>query len=79
MRYSALALAAAALSPLPASQFPHEKGPSPYFCGNAPPGWVPPWQRGPEEPSDKHAACHLILCGRKKAQAEPGEDSDGPC
>ncbi|AEG50979.1 hypothetical protein Sphch_3383 [Sphingobium chlorophenolicum L-1] len=67
MRSSLLALLA--VLPLTAVQPPAAAAQSPWYCGSAPPGWTPPWQRKPA-PDDRKAGCHLILCDRKKIRSE---------
>ncbi|KKW91527.1 hypothetical protein [Sphingobium chungbukense] len=70
MRFSAAILATLACIPLAAVHAPAAVAQSPWFCGSAPPGWTPPWQRKPSAPTDKSAPCHLMLCDRKKPRAE---------
>jgi hypothetical protein len=71
MRYSALALAALACAQISVAAMPDANPSSPYFCGSAPPGWTPPWQRKPAIPSGKDAACHLLTCDRQRRPPSP--------
>ncbi|UZW57182.1 hypothetical protein NUH86_20885 [Sphingobium sp. JS3065] len=69
MRSSALAFLA--IIPLTAVHAPAAATQSPWYCGSAPPGWTPPWQRKPAAPDDKSAPCHFIPCDRKKMRTIP--------
>ncbi|MCB4861851.1 MULTISPECIES: hypothetical protein [Sphingobium] len=68
MRSSALALLA--VIPLTTVHAPAAAMPNRWYCGSAPPGWTPPWQRKPATPDDKNAPCHVIPCDRKKIRSE---------
>lgn len=68
MRFSALALASLAFATLSAGQIPDFAARSPYFCGVAPPGWVPPGQGKPVTPSDENMSCHLLMCDRSRGR-----------
>jgi hypothetical protein len=69
MRSSALALLA--VIPLTTVHAPAAAMPNSWYCGSAPSGWTPPWQRKPANPDDKNAPCHVIPCDRKKIRSEP--------
>jgi|GEM_PF-6788960 len=68
MQYSALALAGLAFATLSAGQIPDFAARSPYFCGQAPPGWTPPGQHKPARPRDEKLSCHLLMCDRDRAR-----------
>ncbi|SER65395.1 hypothetical protein [Sphingobium sp. YR768] len=74
MRCSGLllaALVATTIAPRPAASGAMVAG----FCGQAPPGWKPPWQRKPAAPSAPDTTCHLMLCDRRKAGGKAGAES----
>lgn len=71
MRFSALAAVGLACVQLAAVRAPALAAASPYFCGSAPPGWVPPWQRKPVR--QEGATCHLMLCDRRRSCAAGAE------
>lgn len=74
MRYSALMLAGLAFTTVSAAPVPTSTANTAYFCGSAPPGWVPPGQRKPVDPSDKTMPCHMLMSDRHK----PRQKARGP-
>lgn len=64
MRFNATLLAGLACMQLSIVHAPIWAAPNAWFCGSAPAGWTPPWQRKPVQQDG--ASCHLIACERRK-------------